>query len=179
MENYREIALIVLALSLVAALADAEDPQPSPTPRPKTLAAYAGSINLRRPVPSDADGGLTLSTQAVAEIAKRGTLTAGGVSSGKSPETRPAISNSEKAKWQALVRKQRSVIAKLELKKDRIEKEIDLIEGGQLTARALARVEKAKIEHDFLEKEIRRARLELGKIIRDARQHGAQPGWFR
>ena len=178
MKIFRVSFLFAAAFFLIVLSADADDPEPTPTPRPTTLSSYAESISLRRPESIEIDGRLTLSTDNIAKLARGGSLTEGRVVL----EGRPASSTpttAEKSRWQSRVSKQRNLIDKLALKRARIEKEIDLINDGRLTVRALALLEKAEIDLQFADQEIHRARLVLTRIIREARQHGAEPGWFR
>ncbi len=178
MKIHLSLFVFAAASTLIVISADADEPEPTPTPRPTTLAAYAETISLRRPESIETDGRLTLSTEDIAELARGGALTEGRIVFGKRPASSAADAR-EKAKWQSRVGKQKAVIEKLVLEVARIEKAIDLLEDGRLTARALARLEKSKLDLEFAREKLHRARLEFTKIIREARLQGAEPGWFR
>jgi hypothetical protein len=122
---------------------------------------------------------MVISEETVADLSRSGVLVEGGVVIYQAATPTNRNANAERSRWQKQVRNQRLVITGLERRRARIEKEIDLINDGRLTARALARIEKAEVDLDFVDQEIRAAYLELSRIIREARQHGAEPGWFR
>jgi hypothetical protein len=71
------------------------------------------------------------------------------------------------------------VITRLERRRHGIEDRIDLIENQRVTARTLARLQEAKLDLRAVDEEIRQEKLELGRLIREARRRGAEPGWFR
>ncbi len=71
------------------------------------------------------------------------------------------------------------MIAGVERRRSLLEVEIDRIEDGPLTAKNLARLDHAEAKARVLDDEIRRKRAELSRIVREARRHGAEPGWFR
>jgi threonine dehydrogenase-like Zn-dependent dehydrogenase len=136
---------------------------------------------LNRPPATDLSKPIVISTETLNEMSRSGTLVNGVVQIGtfRSPDSGSGPSTADKSRWQTRVRKQRAVIAKLETRRARIEKAIDLINDGRLTPQALARIERAQIDLQFVDEEIRVAYLDLARIIREARQHGAEPGWFR
>jgi flagellar biosynthesis/type III secretory pathway protein FliH len=74
---------------------------------------------------------------------------------------------------------QKGLITELEREKLLIEAQIDLIEDGRLSIRALARIQRAEIELRAIEREIQSEKKELARLIREARRDGAEPGWFR
>jgi hypothetical protein len=48
-----------------------------------------------------------------------------------------------------------------------------------LTASVLARIDRYELELEALDADIRSERSALAHLVREARQHGAEPGWFR
>jgi len=168
---------VIVMLAATASIA-AENPTPTPTPRPGTLAAYAGRITLDRSKP-DIDAGRVMITNGnLAEFAARGAVTLGAASTrGAAPPKQPDAA--ERTRWRTAYRRQRQVITGLERRRALIEVEIDHIEDGGLTARSLARLDRAKEKARVLDEQIKRERGELVRIVREARRHGAEPGWFR
>jgi len=173
-----EPALAVVCLA-AASSSWAEAPSPTPTPERSALSTYAGRISLNRPPKTAAAETIVISSETVAELSRSGTLVDGGVVIYPSAASTARVTNTERSHWQKKVRNQRLVITELERRRARIEKEIDLINDGRLTPRTLARIERAEVDLDFVDQEIRAEYLELARIIREARQHGAEPGWFR
>jgi len=111
-------------------------------------------------------------------FAAGGAVTLGSVSTHRSaPVTQPDAA--ERARWRKAYHKQRGVIAGLERRRNLLEVEIDHIEDGQLTAKNLARLDHVEAKARVLDGEIRREQGELSRIVREARRHGAEPGWFR
>ena len=154
-----------------------DDPSPTPTPCPRTL----GDIKLKTGASADTDGRVVISDANLADLAARGTVTVGGQATSKPsrPNPRKTPSRTERQRWRKMVLDQKAVIVGLERKRLRIEAQIDLIENAKVTARTLARLQQAEIELRAVEREIRAEKAELGRLIRDARRHGAEPGWFR
>ena len=167
-------AMCLISVLAVAALVAAENPTPTPAPRPGTLAAYAGRISLRR----TETGGVTITNENLAELAAEGAVTLGSVSTRVgAPLKQPDAA--ERARWRTAYRRQRQVITGLERRRALIEIEIDHIEDGGLTAKSLARLDHAEGKARVLDEQIKRERGELVRIVREARRHGAEPGWFR
>jgi predicted amino acid-binding ACT domain protein len=165
------VASVIVILVSVAMAAD--EPSATPTPRPRKL----GDVKLKtgetqRVVISDAN---------LAELADRGTVTVGGTATSKPAKGKPrqTPSRKDRERWRKKVLDQKGVIAGLERKRLRIEAQIDLIEDGRLSIRALARIQRAEVDLRAVEREIRTEKAELGRLIREARRHGAEPGWFR
>ncbi len=96
---------------------------------------------------------------------------------GTAPAQQPDAA--ERARWRKAYHEQRKVVAGLERRRTLIEVEINHIEDGQLTTKNLARLDRAEAKAQSLDEEIKRERSELAKIVREARHHGAEPGWFR
>ncbi len=167
---------VIFALAATTSIA-AENPTPTPTPRPGTLAAYAGGITLDRSKPGGDAGRVMITNENLAELAARGAVTLGAVSTRGTPPKPPGAA--ERTHWRTAYRRQRQVITGLERRRAIIEVEIDHIEDGGLTARSLARLDHAKGKARVLDEQIKRERGELVRIVREARRHGAEPGWFR
>ena len=164
---------VIVMLAATASIAT-ENPAPTPTPRPGTLAAYAGRISLRQ----TETGGVTITNENLVELAAAGAVTFGAASTrGAAPPKQPDAA--ERTRWRTAYRRQRQVITGLERRRALIEVEIDHIEDGGLTARSLARLDRAKEKARVLDEQIKRERGELVRIVREARRHGAEPGWFR
>jgi hypothetical protein len=169
----------VTAIFAVAQITNADDPAARPTPQPGTLAAYAKKTTLNSSALVDDSGRLTLTNAKMAEIAADGRIILGVtvVAARKPLKSEPGTA--ERARWRKVYFKQRDAIRALERRRALIEVEIDHIEDGRLDARGLARLERAEAKLRLLDKEIRDERNELARIVREARRHGAQPGWFR
>lgn len=174
--SIRIVFLIATGLWSVAAPA-ADDPSPTPTPRPRRL----GDIKLKTDSAHDEAEGLVISDANLSLLASRGTVSIGGTTTaapiGGKPRSTP--SRSDRSRWRDAVLDQKRVIVSLERKRLRIESEIDLVEEGRLTAHALARIQRFEIELRTVDRDIRAEKTELGRLIREARRHGAEPGWFR
>jgi hypothetical protein len=162
------------------ASSSASDP-PKPTPRPGSLAAYAEKITLDRSALGDDSGRLVLTNDSVAGLAAGGSITLGAVmpSAGEASDTPVAANESERSRWQTAHRRQRRAIAVLEKQRAKLELEIDHLEDLGLTAKVMARLDRAESKLRHVDEEIAREREALARIVRDARRSGAEPGWFR
>ena len=174
---FLEPALAVVCVATASTLV-AASPRPTPTPKQSALSTYAGRISLNRPQACGDAETIVISSETVAELSRSGAVIDGGVVIYQPEAPKVAGGSAERSRWRTRVRKQRSAIAELERRRARIENEIDLINNGRLTPRALARIERAEVDLDFVDQEIRAEYLELARIVREARQHGAEPGWF-
>lgn len=174
--SIRIVLLIATGLLPVAAPA-ADNPSATPTPRPRRL----GDIKLKPDSAHDEAEGVVISDANLSQLAAGGTLTIGGTTTVApiGAKRRSTSSRSDRARWREAVLDQKRVIVSLERKRLRIESEIDLIEDGRLTAHALARIQRFEIELQTVDRDIRAEKTELGRLIREARRHGAEPGWFR
>ena len=171
-------AIGVISVLAAAALVAAEHPTPTPTRQPDSLAAYARRITLDRSRAGDGADRLMITNDNLEVFAAGGAVTLGSVSTHSSaPATQPDAA--ERARWRKAYHKQRGVIAGLERRRNLLEVEIDHIEDGQLTAKNLARLDHAEAKLRVLDEEIKHERAELSRIVREARRHGAEPGWFR
>jgi hypothetical protein len=168
-------AICVISVLAAASWVAAESPTPTPAPRPGSLAAYAGRITLNRSRAGDGADRLMITNDNLEMFAAGGAVTLGSASTNDAVPTKPP----DAAEWRKAYLKQRQVIAGIERRRTLLEVEIDHIEDGQLTATNLARLDRAKAKARVLEEEIKRERGELAKIVREARRHGAEPGWFR
>jgi len=156
-------------------------PSPTPTPRPETLSDYARHNSLKTSGVADATGRVVISTATLAEIAEGGRITVGGTAvSGRNLGPTPSSpSASERTRWRAAHNRQTQVIVGLERRRALLEIEIDHIGNQSLTIKTMARLQRAEAKMRQLEDEISAERAELARIVREARRHGAEPGWFR
>lgn len=169
-----------VAAFLVAAAAAASD-EPSrraPTPRPGTLADYARRVSLNAPEGAVGPGPLTISSANLGQLAVHGRLIRGAVEAPRAAAG-PGSPVGDRDLWRGRYFEQRRVLIDLEGKRARLAAEIDRLESGRLTAAIMARIDRAEVELRLLEREVQDAKTELGRLVRDARRHGAEPGWFR
>ena len=170
-------AMCAIWVLAATALAAAENPT-KPTPPPGTLAAYASRLTLNRLKAGDGTDRLMITNENLEVFAAGGAVTLGSPpTGGTAPAKQPDAA--ERARWRKAYHEQRKVIAGLERRRTLLEVEIDHIEDGQLTAKNLSRLDHAEAKARLLDGEIRRERGELSRIVREARRHGAEPGWFR
>ena len=165
-------------ISIVAAAASVAAENPTPTPRPDSLAAYARHITLDRSRAVEGADRLMITNDNLEVFAAGGSVTLGSMPThGSAPATQPDAA--ERERWRKAFQVQRRVIAGVERRRTLLEVEIDRIEDGPLTARNLARLDHAEAKARVLDGEIRHEQGELSRIVREARHHGAEPGWFR
>jgi hypothetical protein len=81
--------------------------------------------------------------------------------------------------WRARFLNQRKAVTKIEARRSEVLADIEAINRERVTPRTLARLDRAKVKLRLVDKELRRARAELARIVREARRRGAEPGWFR
>ena len=176
----RLVSAVLTIVSITAASGSAADP-PRPTPRPGTLGAYAKKVSLNRSALGDTTGRVVLTNDSVIGLAADGSITLGTVASAgrKKSKASGVADNAERSRWQAAHHKQRQVIVALERRRSQLETEIDQIEDLSLTAKTMARLERAESKLRHLDEEIAAERAALARIVRDARRRGAEPGWFR
>ena len=176
----RLISAFSVFVWLTVTTGSAADP-PKPTPRPGTLGAYAKNLTLDRSVLGNGDGRVILTNDNVTALAPDGSMTLGTVTQAGPIDSKTSgrADNSERSRWQAAHHRQRQVITGLERRRSQLETEIDQIQDLGLTAKTMARLDRAKSKLHHLDKEIAAERSELARIVRDARRRGAEPGWFR
>ena len=176
-QKLREVVFLFAMGAACAAVSAENQPSPTPTPRPRAL----GDIKLKHVARSGGDGRVVISDANLADHADRGSVSVIGRERREPtrPKPRKTPSRSIRERWRSKVHDQKKVIFGLERKRLRIEARIDLIEDARVTARTLARLQEAEIELQSVEREIRAEKAELGRLIREARRHGAEPGWFR
>jgi len=171
-------AICVISVLAAVSLVAAESPTPTPAPRPGSLAAYASRLTLNRSRAGAGADRLMITNDNLEVFAAGGAMTLGSApTNGAAPTKQPDAA--ERARWRKAYHEQREVIAGLERRRTLLEVEIDRIEDGGLTAKNLARLDHAETKARVLDKEIKRERGELARIVREARRHGAEPGWFR
>lgn len=176
------VSIRLIPAVVFLATANGETAEPArPTPRPGSLGAYAETVSLNRFALGDGTGRVILTNENVAGLAADGSITLGTVTPAMSKELGSAgtVDSSERARWQATHRRQRQVIANLERRRLQLVTEIDQIEDLGLTAKTMARLDRAEAKLRLLDEEIAGERAALARIVRDARQRGAEPGWFR
>ena len=176
----RLMAVASLLFCFTSSFGSATDP-PRPTPRPGTLGAYAKNVTLNSSALSNGDGRVVLTNDNVTALAPDGSITLGTVAPAGRKKSKPSggEGNAERSRWQAAHRSQQQVIVGLERRRSQLETEIDQIEDLGLTARTMARLERAESKLRHLDEEIARERSALARIVRDVRRRGAEPGWFR
>jgi hypothetical protein len=175
----RRVGAFALLASMASAAGLPAD-QPRPTPRPGTLGAYAREVTLDRSALGQPSGRVVLTNDTVVGVCEGASITLGAVTmDGLDAPKATRGDNAERTRWRAAHRRQQRVIADLEERMSVLEIEIHHIEDQRLTPKILARLDRAEAKRRHLEHEIRRARDELARIVRDARRHGAEPGWFR
>jgi hypothetical protein len=171
-------SICVISVLAAAASVAAENPTPTPAPRPGSLAAYASHFTLNRSRVGDGADRLMITNENLEVFAAGAAMTLGSApTNGAAPAKQPDAA--ERARWRKAYHEQRKVIDGLERRRTLLEVEIDRIEDGGLTAKNLARLDHAETKARVLDEEIKRERGELGRIVREARRHGAEPGWFR
>ncbi len=181
MKHPRQSMVIVLAVSCALwSFAGDDPPPPSPTPKPGTLAAIATARSLNRAPGVDESTPIVITNDNLERLGDGAALTvltstiaeAGEIETTKiDPKTRE--------KWRRKVLAQSASITKLEAQGKQIETEIDRLGRGRLDGRALDRIAKAESKLRSIDEEIKRAKAQLSRIVREARKEGAQPGWFR
>jgi chromosome segregation ATPase len=175
----RRVGAFALLAGMASAAGFSAD-QPRPTPRPGTLGAYAREVTLDRSALGQASGRVIVTNDTVIGVCEGASITLGAVTmDGLDAPTATRGDSAERTRWRAAHRRQQRVIADLEERMSVLEIEIHHIEDQRLTPKILARLDRAEAKRRHLEHEIRRARDELARIVRDARRHGAEPGWFR
>jgi hypothetical protein len=174
-------ARVFAVLLLVPPAAFAADPPPQPTPRPGTLGAYAEKITLRRSNLCNESGRLVLTNDNVATLGGKAAITLGAVPTSERKGQRPSDREiaAERSRWRTTHQRQRDVVAGLERRRERLEIEIDHLEDQRFTIKVAARLQTAEARLQQLDREIAVERAELARIVREARRHGAEPGWFR
>lgn len=174
----RRLLAAVATVLLAAAARAADEPTRTPTPRPGTLADYARHVSLNASAAVDGSGEIRITSSNLTEIADRGSLTRGAVEAHRTGGQSTARSG-DREHWRDRYFEQRRAVTALENKRARLAAEIDRLESGRLTAAIMARIDRGEVELRLLDDEVRMAKLELARIVRDARRHGAEPGWFR
>ena len=170
--------ICVISMLAAPALVATESPTPTPAPRPGSLAAYASRLTLNRSRAVDGSDHLMITNDNLEVFAAGGSVTFGAApTGGAAPAQQPDAT--ERARWRKAYREQRQVISGLERRRTLLEVEIDHIEDGGLTAKNLARLDRAEAKARVLKEEIKQERGELARIVREARGRGAEPGWFR
>lgn len=175
------VARTWLMLLSVSHTAYATELPSKPTPPPGSLGAYAEKIILRRSKLCDQNGRLVLTNDNVARLGRGAAITLGAVSPAETKGNRApkAASTTERSRWRATHQRQQEVITGLERRRARLEVDIDSLENQRLTIKTMARLQAAEARLQLLDREIAVERAELARIVREARRHGAEPGWFR
>jgi hypothetical protein len=167
-----------LLLAVLCAIAGAEEPAPSrPT---NSLAEFARDLKLRGTTLTGDEGRITIDNETIAALGSAGRVTVGHGSS-RPPATdwieRP--DEGDRVIWRKRYERQQAKIDVCERRLAAVDRDIDLLNRQRLTPRVLARLETAQAKRIGLEEDLREQRGELARLIREARRHGAQPGWFR
>ena len=171
----------IAALLAISTTAAAEDPVRRPTPKPGTLGAYANKITLDRSNLTNGNGRIVLDNDNVVVLGAGGLIIVGGVSTSSLGKSTPAgvADRAERVRWRAAHRKQKNVISSLERRRTQLEIEIDHLKNQRMTIKTMARLQQTEAKLQQLDRDIATERAELRRIVREARQRGAEPGWFR
>lgn len=170
----------VIGLSWAAISGTAEPPPPKPTPKPGTLAELATTRSLNRSGGTGDMATILITNSNLDELGEGSALTVMTSTIAETASLEPTeVSPKTREKWRRKVLAQSAAIAKLEARRDQAKADLDRLERGRLDGRALDRIAKAEAKVDAVEAEIKRAKAQLTRIIREARKEGAQPGWFR
>ena len=174
-------ARVFAVLLMIPPAAFAADPPPQPTPRPGTLGAYAEKITLRRSRLCEEGGRLVLTNDNVATLGGTAAITLGAVPATERRGQRPSKDEiaAERSRWRSVHQRQQEIVVGLERRRERLEIEIDSLENQRFTIKIAARLQTAEARLQQLDREIAVERAELARIVREARRHGAEPGWFR
>jgi hypothetical protein len=175
------VCALCLTLSAASEAQTKTEPSPTPTPSPGTLAAYASRISLDPRMADPSTGSVVITTEDLAELAAEGTVTFGEYTAGQQLPAKPADGSggAQRGMWRARFLNQRKAVSKIEARRSEVLADIEAINRERVTPRTLARLDRAKVKLRLVDKELRRARLELARIVREARRRGAEPGWFR
>ncbi len=182
MEIPRQLIILgcVIALSWTTVSKAAEPPPQKPTPKPGTLAELATTRSLNRSGGADDTATILITNNNLDELGEGSALTVMTSTIADPGSFEPTdVSPKTRDKWRRTVLAQSAVIAKLEVRRDQANTEIDHLERGRLDGLALDRIAKAEAKLKAVEAEIKRAKAQLSSIVRSARKEGAQPGWFR
>jgi len=172
---------LLLSLSLTALTslpASASDPQP--TPRPGSLAAYASG----RPLVAPATGPITITNETLEQhggcdaVSSSAHVDTSNEADQPPPSPTP-VNPKVRRRWQREYARQKKAIAKLESERASTAADLDQLRCERLTARTFAREDALEAELQQLNADLRRERAALASLVREARQEGAVPGWFR
>ena len=129
----------------------------------------------------NSDGPVVLTNSAVGAVARGVGITLGSFepSAIAAPGTSVRPSDSDRERWTKAHHKQRQVIANLEQRRALMKIDVDVLDDQRPTPKLLARLDQARAKLRHVEKQIAHEKEILARIVRQARQHGAQPEWFR
>jgi hypothetical protein len=176
MDNSLPTTALLLAAFCMTAAAD----EPPPSKPPTNLAELARHLKLREHVHPDVDGRITINNETVATLAESARVTVGrGSTRAPSNDWMEESDEGDRVIWRKRYERQQAKIDVCERRLAAVDRDIDLLNRQRLTPRVLARLETAQAKRIGLEEDLREQRGELARLIREARRHGAQPGWFR
>jgi hypothetical protein len=126
-------------------------------------------------------GSVVITTEDLAELAAEGAVTFGDYAAGHQLPFKPVdpTGGAKRSVWRARYLNQRQAATKIEARRSEVLADIEAINRERVTPRSLARLDRAKAKLQLVNEELLRARAELVRIVREARRHGAEPGWFR
>jgi hypothetical protein len=187
--------LVISILPLDPCRADEAHVTPTPTPassgRDAHLAEYADRHSLDRSILARPGGTLVITNETVERVGDRGTITtcrpspaANSRAVARGMPTPSAPDPKRRTYWRNKVGAQRERVAQVTRELALLKARIDALEdaafaGGRNATRLWARVEEAKARRKTVEALLSREKTKLDTIVRQARQEGAQPGWFR
>lgn len=175
------VCALPLTLAAMAAAQTKAEATPTPTPRPGTLAAYASRVSLDPRMIDATTGMVVITTEDLVALGADGAVTFGDFAAKQQLPSQPAVETggAERSVWRARYLNQRKAVSTIEARRSEVLADIEAINRERVTPRSLARLDRAKAKLRLTDEELRRARAELARIVREARRHGAEPGWFR
>jgi len=173
--------LLCLSLTVLTSLpASASEPQPTSTPRPGSLAAYASG----RPLVAPATGPITITNETLEQHGGGDAVASGALvdtsnEADQPPSSPTPVDSRVRRRWQREYARQKKAIAKLESERASTAADLELMRRERMTARTFAREDALEAELQQINADLRRERAALASLVREARQEGAVPGWFR
>lgn len=151
---------------------------PTPTPRPDSLAAYASLHRI------SSEHSTVITNQTMRQMAEGVVLTTAAPRNDdpalEEVTEEPATADPKaRSRWRKAYSKQKRVIRTIEAEKDALRVELAEVNRRPINASSTARAAAIKEELQQLDRKLRDERSDLGRIVREARNEGAVPGWFR
>jgi len=178
------LRLIPLILPLLAVPAGAQQPTPTPTRSPRNLSETAARITLDRSLVESTGSRVVVTNENLDRLAAHGGLTTSSVPTKQhegpgGPPTGSTEDTSVRRSWRARYGRQARMIRGLEAKAAELRAEIARLDLNDNNGRRQHRLERARQKLAINEAQLRIEERRLHRIVQNARQEGAQPGWFR